>query len=93
MAKRLRTSRAAITFLRPFLVGEQNFHNNLCVFIIILSLRHFLSLRKSLVNLPFLFFIMNLCSENPKGEYSSAKYAMRNYKILKEPLGLKEGTF
>ena len=53
-----------------FWLSYKNFHNNLCVFIIIsalLYLRHLLWLHKSLVYPPLVYILYDECSEDVIG--------------------------
>ena len=64
-----------------FWLENKMFHNNLCVFIIIsalLYLLHLLSLHKSLVYPAFIYILYDEFSKDGRGEYSSAKYAVKN---------------
>ena len=64
-----------------FWLANKIFHNNLCIFIIISALLYLLllpSLHKSLVYPPFVDILNTECSEDVRGEYSSAKYQWRN---------------
>ena len=64
-----------------FWLENKIFANNLRVFIItavLLYLVHLLSLHKSLVYPTFMYILYDECSEDVRGECSSAKYKMRN---------------
>ena len=73
-----------------FWLENKMFHSNFCVFIIIsalLYLLHLLSLHKLLLYLPFIYILYDECSEDVRGEYSSAKYTKEIKTLLRNLQG------
>ena len=75
-----------------FRLENKMFQNSLCDFIIIsavLYMVHLLLLYKSLVCPHFIYILYDECSDNVRGDYTSAKYTMGNYETLEKLSELK----